>query len=231
MDGASHMSISRRGIAAVLLVAAVLVGLVLFVAPLHDAAGHVLSGDTDALRRQLLAEGVASVLVLFVVMLVHVVIWYPSEVVTAAAGFVYGFWLGLPIVLAGWLISALGSYALGRYGGRPVLARVAGAERLERAERAMARGGWPVLLAARLVPVVPFSLIGLVAGAAHAPVWRFAWTTVVGFLPLSIVVTLLGSRLQSFSATDPLLWLALVPIALLLLAARPLARRLRLGEP
>ena len=49
----------------------------------------------------------------------------------------------------------------------------------------------------------------------------------VGFLPLTIVFVFLGSRLQELSLTDPLLYLALVPIAVLLLAARPLARRMR----
>jgi uncharacterized membrane protein YdjX (TVP38/TMEM64 family) len=218
-------------VALVLLVAAALGTLVLTVPELHDAVRAAMSGDTEGLRSQLRGMGAASAAVLLVLMLVHVVVWYPSEIVTAAAGFVYGFWGALPFVLAGWLVSALGSYALGRYAGRPLLHRIAGRERFERAERAVARGGWPVLMAARLVPIVPFSLVGYVAGAARTPLWTFAWTTVVGFLPLSIVVTLLGSRLETLSFEDPLVWLALAPIALLLLAARPLVRRLRLDEP
>ncbi|MGZ4269209.1 MAG: TVP38/TMEM64 family protein [Solirubrobacteraceae bacterium] len=133
-------------------------------------------------------------------------------------------------MLAGWLLSALASYALGRYAGRPLLYRIAGQRRFERAEAVVARGGWPMLMAARLVPIVPFSLIGYVAGAARTSVWTFSWTTVIGFLPLSIIVTLLGSRLQSLSLEDPVLLLALIPVALILLAGRPLVRRLRLDE-
>lgn len=229
MNEPEHSS-SWIGLVAVLAIGAVLAVLVLGVPELHAAAGHVLSGDADALRGQLLDLGFASVLVLLVLMVLHVVVWYPSEIVTATAGFVYGFWLGLPIVLGGWLLSALGSYALGRWAGRPLLHRIAGRRRFESAERVVARGGWPMMMAARLVPIVPFSLVGYGAGAAHTSVWTFAWTTVVGFLPLSIVVTLLGSRLQSLSAEDPLLWAALVPIALLLVAGRPLVRRLRPDE-
>ncbi len=214
----------------VLLVVAALGTLVLVVPELNDAARNAVRGDTDALRNELRGLGAASVGVLLVLMLVHVVVWFPSEIVTAAAGFVYGFWLALPLVLAGWLVSALGSYALGRYAGRPLLHRIAGRDRFERAERVVARGGWPVLMAARLVPIVPFSLVGYVAGAARTPVWTFAWTTVIGFLPLSIVVTLLGSRLQTLSFADPLVWLGLVPVALIVLAGRPLMRRLRVDE-
>jgi uncharacterized membrane protein YdjX (TVP38/TMEM64 family) len=154
-------------------------------------------------------------------------VWYPAEILTAAAGFVYGFGLALPIVVAGWLLSALATYAMGRYAGRPLLHRIAGEQRFRAAERTIERGGAPVLLAARLVPVIPFSLTGYVAGAAHVPLWRFSWTTVAGFLPMTAVVVLLGSRLEELSLTDPLLYLALAPIGLLLLAARPVARRLR----
>lgn len=221
---------SRMELTVVALVAAVLGALVLAVPELHDAARSAVAGDTESLRSELRGQGATGAGVLFVLMLVHVVVWYPSEIVTAAAGFLYGFWVALPFVLAGWLVSALGSYALGRYAGRPLLHRIAGRERFERAERVVARGGWPVLMAARLVPIVPFSLVGYVAGAARIRLWTFAWTTVVGFLPLSIVVTLLGSRLQALSLEDPVVWLALVPVALLLLAVRPLVRRLRVDE-
>jgi uncharacterized membrane protein YdjX (TVP38/TMEM64 family) len=69
--------------------------------------------------------------------------------------------------------------------------------------------------------------VGLVAGAARVPLWRFTWTTVVGFLPLTVVITLLGSRLEDLSLRDPVLWLALVPLLVLVAVSRPLARRMR----
>jgi len=116
---------------------------------------------------------------------------------------------------------------MGRYAGRSLLHRLAGERRFGTAEATVLRGGATVLLAARLVPIVPFSLTGYVAGAARVPLRRFAWTTVVGFLPLTLVFVLLGSRLQSLSLSDPLLYMALAPILALLLLARPLARRIR----
>jgi uncharacterized membrane protein YdjX (TVP38/TMEM64 family) len=119
------------------------------------------------------------------------------------------------------------TYAFGRYAARTLLHRLAGEQRFQRAESAVRRGGATVLIAARLVPVMPFSLTGYVAGAARVPVGRFAWTTVVGFLPITLVVCLLGSRLKSLSFSDPLLYAAVVPILALLIAARPLARRMR----
>ena len=49
----------------------------------------------------------------------------------------------------------------------------------------------------------------------------------VGFLPLTAVITLLGSRLEDLSLRDPILWLALVPLLVLVAVSRPLARRMR----
>jgi uncharacterized membrane protein YdjX (TVP38/TMEM64 family) len=206
-----------------------LAGLIILAVPaLRDAAAHAIHGEGEELRRQLRDLGAVGVLVLVVVMLVHAVVIYPSELVTATAGYVYGFAVALPIVLGGWLASAILTYWLGQHAGRPVLRRLAGGHRLDRAEAAVQRGGASVLLAARLVPVVPYSLIGYVAGAARVPMWTFVWTTVVGSLPLSLVVIALGTRLESFSFSDPVVWLAVIPLLTAALAARPLARRMRL---
>ncbi len=45
----------------------------------------------------------------------------------------------------------------------------------------MRRGGTPLLITGRLIPVVPFSFMGYAAGAVRIGLWRFSWTTVVGF--------------------------------------------------
>jgi uncharacterized membrane protein YdjX (TVP38/TMEM64 family) len=160
-------------------------------------------------------------------MLVHAVIPFPSELLNAAAGFVYGFWLALPLVLAGWLLSALATYAIGRGAGRPLLLRLVGQERLEEGSRLIERGGRTGLLAARLIPVVPYSLVGYVSGAAQVPLWRFAWTTVVGSIPLCAAVVYLGGRLDSLSATDPGVLVAVGSFLALLIGGRVLAGRVR----
>lgn len=210
-------------LAAIALAAAV----VLAVPALREAAGFALHGDGHQLRAQLRDLGAAGVLVLLGVMLIHAVVLFPSELVTATAGFVYGFAGALPIVIGGWLASALVTYWLGRHAGRPVLRRLAGGARLDRAEAAVHSGGAGVLLAARLIPIVPYSLIGYVAGAARVPLGRFVWTTVVGTLPLSLIVIALGTRLESLSLSDPVLWLTVLPLIVAVFAVRPLLRRLR----
>ena len=160
----------RKGIVLTLLGVLALGALVFLVPPLRDAVGNVMSGDAGSCGSELRDLGAAGALVLVGLMLVHAVVPFPSELINAAAGFVYGFWIAFPLVLAGWLLSALATYAIGRGAARPALLRLAGEERLEEGARVIERGGRTALLAARLIPIVPYSLVGYVAGAAQRAV-------------------------------------------------------------
>jgi uncharacterized membrane protein YdjX (TVP38/TMEM64 family) len=207
-------------------------GAVVAVVPaLRDAVGNVLSGDAGELRQEPRDLGPAGALVLLALMLVHAVLPFPSELVNAAAGFVYGFWIAFPLALFGWLLSALATYAIGRTAARPALQRFVGEERIEEGARIVERGGITALLAARLVPIVPYSAVGYVAGAARVPIWRFAWTTLVGSAPLCAAVVYLGNRLDSLSPTDPGLLVAVGAFVLLLVGGRALTQRVRRREP
>jgi uncharacterized membrane protein YdjX (TVP38/TMEM64 family) len=157
--------------------------------------------------------------------MVHVIVWYPAEILDAATGYVFGFGLGFPLVMASWVVSGIAAYAVGRYAARPLLYRLAGEERFLRIERLIDRGGATFLLAARLIPIMPFSLLGYVCGAARVPLLRFTWTTAVGYAPITAYFTYLGSRLEGFSAEDPILWIGGAAILLGLLGFRFLGPR------
>ena len=169
-------------------------------------------------------------------MLVHAVVPFPSELVNAAAG--------LRLRLLGRAPARARRLAAVRAGDLRDRAQrgAAAAAALRRARSGWRRArGWSsaagvtALLAARLVPIVPYSAVGYVAGAAQVPLWRFAWTTVVGSVPLCAAVVYLGHRLDSLSPTDPGV---LVAVGAFLLAAggrahadpaRPAARAPRIG--
>ncbi len=210
----SGVLIALAGIAA-------LAALVLAIEPLRSGVSDAVAGDTGGLREDLRGLGASGALIVLVIGLVHVVVWYPAEILDAAVGYVYGFWVALPLIMAVWLINALLAYWIGRHAARPLLHRFINRERFDRFELLAERGGVTLLLAMRLVPIVPFSLFSYAAGAARIPLGRFVWTTAIGYLPLTTVFVYLGSQLEELSATDPVLWIgALVLIALMLLTAR-----------
>jgi uncharacterized membrane protein YdjX (TVP38/TMEM64 family) len=201
----------------------------LAVAPLRHAVAAATHGDLGGLRLQLRMLGFGGVLVLVALVLAHTVIPFPAEIPAAAAGFVYGFAIGLPLMVASFLASALTAYALADWLGRPVARRLVGARRLEAVERVVGQGGVRTLLVLRLIPLVPFSLMCFVCGFGRVALPRYTWTTLVGMFPQLVLVTLLGSRLQHARVTDPLLWgPALAMIGLILLGPAVLGRRRRL---
>lgn len=115
----------------------------------------------------------------------------PSEAVLPLAGFlVVQGTLDLPTVLAtstaGSLVGALCLYALGRWGGRPVLYRWhrvlrVDERQLDRADAWFDRHGSQLVFWCRMVPLAR-SVISIPAGAAEMPLLRFCLLTTAGSL-------------------------------------------------
>ena len=161
------------------LVAAALV--IWLVEPLHTALGHVLHGDVDALQAQLQSLGVWGGFVVVALILAHAVIFFPAEIVNATAGLAFGFWVAFPIVLR--LVGRRPACSPTGWAGSPGARSPSGwrgRSGWRAPEGLIDRSGAPALLLSRLVPFVPFSLVGYLAGAARVPVWRYTWTTFGG---------------------------------------------------
>ena len=204
---------------------ALLAGLVVAVPELHRALEAALHGDSAEVRHQIKELGVAGPLLIVGLALIHAVVIFPAEIVNAAAGFVYGFLPALALTMFAWLLSGFLCYAIGRSVARPLLDRWLGGGRLERAEALIERGGATLLIAVRLIPIVPFSLVCYAMGAARVPPWRFAWTTAIGFLPITALSVYFGTRLEGLSLTDPLVFGSAAALLALLFGGHWIMRR------
>jgi uncharacterized membrane protein YdjX (TVP38/TMEM64 family) len=178
---------------------ALLAALVFGVPALHEAAVAAIHGDTETVRSEIESLGLAGPLLILALALLHAVVFYPAEIVDAAAGLVYGFVPALLLMMGGWLLSGLVCFAIGRSVARPLLDRWFGPERFERIEARIERGGAKALIAARLVPIFPFSIVSYAAGAARVPAWRFLWTTAIGYLPITAISVYFGTQLDLLS--------------------------------
>jgi uncharacterized membrane protein YdjX (TVP38/TMEM64 family) len=98
--------------------------------------------------------------------------------------------------------------------------------------RAMARQGVLAMALVRNLPVAPFGLVNLIAGASHIHFRDYLLGTALGMLPGVLAITLLGDSLGRLirqpSWTNVLL--ALAVIGCILLAAWWLRRRLAQRE-
>jgi uncharacterized membrane protein YdjX (TVP38/TMEM64 family) len=204
--------------------------MVLAIPELRDAFEAAVRGDSAEVRHDVKQLGAGGPLLILGLALIHAVVFYPAEIVDAAAGFVYGFFPALALMMLGWLLSGLVCFAIGRSVARPLLDRWFGAERFERLEAAIERGGVTLLLAVRLIPIVPFSLVSYAAGAARVPLWRFIWTTSVAYLPITALSVYFGTRLEGLSLTDPLVLGSAAALLGLLFVGHWVMRRGGLGE-
>lgn len=204
---------------------ALLVGLAFAIDPLHEAVQAALEGNNDEVRHQIDRLGAAGPFLILALTLLHAVVFYPAEIVDAAAGYAYGFFPAMALMTVGWVLSGLICWAVGHRVARPLFDRWFGSDRFERVERAIERGGPSLLIAMRLIPILPFSIVSYAAGAARVPAWRFVWTTAVGYLPITAIAVYFGTRLEGLSLTDPLVLGGLLALLALLAIGHRAARR------
>lgn len=234
-DGTRNPGSERPGLP-LAAIGTTLAGLALFAAlflaipALRHSVIAAVHGDSAEVRAQVDSLGVGGPLLILALTLLHAIVFYPAEIVDAAAGFGFGFVPALALMTVGWVLSGLICFAIGHSVARPLLDRWLGARRLERTEAMIERGGASLLLAIRLIPIVPFSLFSYAAGAARVPVWRFVWTTAIGYLPITAISVYLGSRLESLSLTDPLVLGSAAALLALLGAGHWVLRRQSGGE-
>jgi phospholipase D1/2 len=134
----------------------------------------------------------AAVVVILVFVLMGLVM-FPVMVLIAATAAVFGAWPGVLYAGAGALASALTTYAVGRWLGPRGLRQFFG-PRLNLITRSFARKGIPTVTLVRLVPVAPFSIVNLAAGAICIPALDYLLGTAIGLTPGLAIMSLLGDR-------------------------------------
>lgn len=118
----------------------------------------------------------------------------PVTALIAATALTFGAWPGVAYSAAGAMSSALVTYALGSWIGAGALRRLIG-PRLSRIRRGIARQGILAITSIRLVPIAPFTLVNLVAGALRIPPVDYIVGTALGLAPGLLAMSLLGDQI------------------------------------
>jgi len=113
-----------------------------------------------------------------------------------ATAAVFGPWFGALYSAFGALSSALVMYGVGARFGTDALARLPG-PRLKRALQAVRTRGVPAVVTLRLLPVAPFTLVNLAAGASAIRLTDFVIGTVLGMAPGVTLMAVMGDRVAS----------------------------------
>ncbi|WP_083453018.1 TVP38/TMEM64 family protein [Mycolicibacterium goodii] len=119
---------------------------------------------------------------------------FPRTAFTLAAGLLFGPALGIAIAVLASAVSAVLALLLVRAVGWQ-LSRLVPHPRVDRLDARLRQRGWPVILSTRLIPAVPFSVLNYAAGASAVRVLPYALATLVGLLPGTAAVVILGDAL------------------------------------
>jgi phospholipase D1/2 len=106
----------------------------------------------------------------------------PVVLLIAVTILAFGPWWGFWYALIGMTASALMTFGIGRLVGRRLVDYLSGS-RVHRISRTLATKGILTVVALRIVPVAPFSILNAMAGASHIRTRDFFLGTVLGELP------------------------------------------------
>ncbi|MGM0534525.1 MAG: TVP38/TMEM64 family protein [Pseudomonadota bacterium] len=156
----------------------------------------------------------------------------PLSLMVALTGLVFGPTWGFVYATLGTLTSSIVSYWVGRRLGREALMAYGG-RHLRGMSRYLARRGVRTMTVINLLPLAPFTLTNMLAGACHLRFRDYMLGSTLGIVPGLAAVTLLGSQLGALiTATDheEILWSLTglgVGIAILFVLRRYSQRRSR----
>jgi uncharacterized membrane protein YdjX (TVP38/TMEM64 family) len=161
------------------------------------------------------ADAPAAPAIVLAIFVIGGLLVFPVTVLIAVTAATFGPWLGFAYAGVGALASAMVAYGVGALAGRQALEDVMG-PRLNRVRRSILRRGVLAIAAVRMVPIAPFTLVNLAAGASKVPLSDYLIGTILGMLPGLIVISALGHQIINIIA-EP------TPLNVFLLVAAVLA--------
>ncbi len=168
--------------------------------PLHELLDVTsLASDVEALAR----APFAPLLVLGAYLLASLTA-FPITLLILATGLVFGPIAALAYAWTGSLLGAAAGFGLGRVLARDLAQRLSGA-RLTAIGRRLGKRGLLAVIAVRIIPVAPFTVVNLAAGAARVRLRDFMLGTFLGMSPGILAVTVFwGQVLAALRQPSPL---------------------------
>lgn len=154
----------------------------------------------------------------------------PITAMTVGAALVFGPLVGFAVALAGALVSAVLGFGIGRLLWSDAVRRLTG-PRLARIRASLARDGVLTVAAVRLVPVAPFTIVNIAAGASSIGFRDYVLGTTLAMAPGTFVLAVVTDRARRL-LDEPGFGAALVVLGIVAGAAMALriARRHLSGD-
>ena len=123
-------------------------------------------------------------------------VMFPRPLITLAAVLAFGPLLGFTYSLLGICASAAVTWWMGRHMRRDTVRRLAG-PKLDRMIDVLKKHGLVAMTLLRLVPIAPFAVESIVAGAIGMKLWHVVLGTAIGLLPGTLTTTVFGDAIET----------------------------------
>ncbi len=151
----------------------------------------------------------------------------PMTALVVAVGMLFGPLRGITYTMIGIMLSAAVNYAIGRWVGGNAVGRMMGG-RLGALNRQLADRGVLAVAALRVVPMAPFTVVNVAAGAAAISLRDFMLGTFLGTVPGIVMINVFAEQLnQTVRNADPKNIALLIGATLALIASGIAVRRYR----
>jgi uncharacterized membrane protein YdjX (TVP38/TMEM64 family) len=132
---------------------------------------------------------------------------------------------GFVYALVGMTLSAMVTFGIGRFAGQRFMRRLSGS-RFDGVSRKLATKGVLAVVAVRVIPVAPFSIVNAVAGASHIRTRDFMLGTVIGEVPGLLGLAVFVDQItETFRHPGPGSFILLGAVAVIILLGVVLLRR------
>jgi phospholipase D1/2 len=138
---------------------------------------------------------------------------FPVTVLIAATAAVFGPWYGFAYAFLGVIGSALTTYGIGFLFGRSALQQMLG-EKLDKLHARLKAQGVLAIAAIRAIPIAPFTIVNLAAGATGIRLTDYVAGTVLGMLPGLVVMAVLGHQIVALVSNPSIRELSLLAIGI-----------------
>lgn len=125
---------------------------------------------------------------------VAVLMGMPIVVLTSVGALVFPPWPGMVYAMSGMLLGALVTYGIGRFTGAQTMDRWTKG-RLSLLSQHLHRRGLVTVIVVRVLPLAPFVMVNMVAGALRVRLRDFMLGSFIGLLPATIGIFLLMDRI------------------------------------
>lgn len=163
--------------------------------------------DLEAIRDAVAATRPAAPLVYVLVSAILGSVFVPGPLLAAGSGLLFGPVLGTFVTLGATVGTATIAGLAGRRAGRDSTRALLGADRAERIDALIARGGLWAVVGQKFVPGISDAMASYAFGAFGVPLWQIMIGAFIGSAPRAFVYTALGASVGDLST--PLVYVAI----------------------